>query len=64
MSWQPSNDPILGDPKTCDALELVIVRRADRVLSAPVEHLIECFRRAALSVAADAAPRRGGSPRR
>ena len=27
MSWQPSNDPILGDPKTCDALELVIVPR-------------------------------------
>ncbi|MBS0532397.1 MAG: pirin family protein [Proteobacteria bacterium] len=23
MSWQPSNDPILGDPLTCDALELV-----------------------------------------
>jgi DNA-binding transcriptional LysR family regulator len=44
--------------------ELVIVRRADRVLPAPVEHLVECFRRAALSVAADAAPRRGGSPRR
>lgn len=46
------------------ARELVIVRRADRVLSAPVEHLIGCFRAAALSVAADAAPRRGGSPRR
>jgi redox-sensitive bicupin YhaK (pirin superfamily) len=27
MSWLPSNDPILGDPKTCDALELVIVPR-------------------------------------
>src|SRR5712691_9036362 len=27
MSWQPSEDPILGDPKTCDALELVIVPR-------------------------------------
>ena len=27
MSWQPSNDPVLGDPKTCDALELVIVPR-------------------------------------
>ena len=22
MSWMPSNDPVLGDPKTCDALEL------------------------------------------
>ena len=25
MSWLPSNDPVLGDPKTCDALELIIV---------------------------------------
>jgi redox-sensitive bicupin YhaK (pirin superfamily) len=27
MSWIPSNDPILGDPQTCDALDLVIVPR-------------------------------------
>src|ERR1700743_3092651 len=27
MSWLPSNDPILGDPRSCDALELVIVPR-------------------------------------
>jgi len=27
MSWFPSNDPILGDKKSCDALELVIVPR-------------------------------------
>jgi len=27
MSWQPSNDPVLGDPQSCDALELVIVPR-------------------------------------
>ena len=27
MSWLPSNDPALGDPKSCDALELVIVPR-------------------------------------
>jgi|SRR6516165_7203895 redox-sensitive bicupin YhaK (pirin superfamily) len=27
MSWLPSNDPILGDTKTCNALELVIVPR-------------------------------------
>src|SRR5215467_1692406 len=27
MSWLPSNDPILGDPRTCDALELDIVPR-------------------------------------
>src|SRR3569832_1038200 len=27
MSWLPSNDPVLGDPKTCDALELIIVPR-------------------------------------
>jgi redox-sensitive bicupin YhaK (pirin superfamily) len=28
MSWLPSNDPILGDAPSCDALELVIVPRA------------------------------------
>ena len=27
MSWLPSNDPELGNPKSCDALELVIVPR-------------------------------------
>jgi redox-sensitive bicupin YhaK (pirin superfamily) len=27
MSWMPSNDPILGDPQTCDALDLVIIQR-------------------------------------
>ena len=27
MSWLPSNDPTLGDPTSCDALELVIVPR-------------------------------------
>jgi redox-sensitive bicupin YhaK (pirin superfamily) len=27
MSWFPDNDPALGDPKTCDALELVTVPR-------------------------------------
>ncbi|MBF9234922.1 pirin family protein [Microvirga alba] len=27
MSWLPSNDPILGDTQSCDALELVIVPR-------------------------------------
>jgi redox-sensitive bicupin YhaK (pirin superfamily) len=27
MSWQPSSDPVLGDKKSCDALELVIVPR-------------------------------------
>ena len=27
MSWMPSNDPILGDPQTCDALDLIIVPR-------------------------------------
>src|ERR1700760_2892797 len=27
MSWQPSHDPVLGDPMSCDALELVIVPR-------------------------------------
>ncbi|MGX7741450.1 pirin family protein [Rhodopseudomonas parapalustris] len=27
MSWMPTNDPTLGDPTTCDALELIIVPR-------------------------------------
>ena len=27
MSWQPSNDPALGDSESCDALELMIVPR-------------------------------------
>jgi redox-sensitive bicupin YhaK (pirin superfamily) len=27
MSWMPSNDPILGDKQSCDALELVVVPR-------------------------------------
>jgi len=27
MSWQPGSDPILGDQKSCDALETVIVPR-------------------------------------
>lgn len=27
MSWLPTEDPITGDPKSCDALELVIVPR-------------------------------------
>jgi redox-sensitive bicupin YhaK (pirin superfamily) len=27
MSWMPSNDPVLGDKRSCDALELVIVPR-------------------------------------
>ncbi|EIM27588.1 pirin family protein [Microvirga lotononidis] len=27
MSWLPSNDPILGDTKSCDALELIIIPR-------------------------------------
>jgi len=27
MSWMPSNDPILGDPQSCDALDLIIVPR-------------------------------------
>src|SRR6478672_11402354 len=27
MSWMPSTDPVLGDKRTCDALEFVIVPR-------------------------------------
>lgn len=44
--------------------ELVIVRRPDRQLSAPVEHLIDCFRQAAVSAEEGAAPHPGESPRR
>jgi redox-sensitive bicupin YhaK (pirin superfamily) len=28
MSWMPTEDPVLGDKRSCDALELVIVPRA------------------------------------
>jgi len=28
MSWLPSQDPVLGDKRSCDALELVVVPRA------------------------------------
>jgi redox-sensitive bicupin YhaK (pirin superfamily) len=28
MSWMPSSDPVLGDPHSCNALDLVIVPRA------------------------------------
>lgn len=28
MSWMPDQDPVLGDPQSCDALELVIVPRS------------------------------------
>jgi redox-sensitive bicupin YhaK (pirin superfamily) len=28
MSWQPADDPILGDRRSCDALELVVVARS------------------------------------
>lgn len=27
MSWMPSNDPVLGDKRSCDALDLIIVPR-------------------------------------
>jgi len=27
MSWMPSTDPVLGDKRSCDALDLVIVTR-------------------------------------
>src|SRR6516225_11833164 len=27
MSWLPDKDPVLGDKKSCDALELIIVPR-------------------------------------
>ncbi len=28
MSWQPTNDPVPGDARACDAIEQVIVPRA------------------------------------
>lgn len=28
MSWMPDQDPVLGDKRSCDALDLVIVPRA------------------------------------
>src|SRR5580765_8414892 len=28
MSWQPSNDPVPGDARSCDAIEHIIVPRA------------------------------------
>ncbi len=28
MSWLPASDPVLGDKRGCDALELIIVPRA------------------------------------
>ena len=28
MSWQPSNDPVPGNARSCDAIEHVIVPRA------------------------------------
>ncbi len=28
MSWQPTNDPVPGNPRSCDAIEQVIVSRA------------------------------------
>ena len=27
MSWMPAKDPVLGDKRSCDALELIIVPR-------------------------------------
>jgi len=28
MSWHPADDPVLGDPRSCDALELVVVAKS------------------------------------
>ena len=27
MSWMPAQEPVLGDKRTCDALDLIIVPR-------------------------------------
>ena len=50
MSWQPSNDPILGDPLSCDALERVIVPRTREHLG-PTDLGIMHFRKLIMDAA-------------
>ena len=45
MSWLPSNDPILGDAKTCDALELVVVPRVRDLGGFAVRRALPQFKR-------------------
>ena len=40
MSWLPSNDPILGDAQSCDALELVVVPRTRDIGAFPVRRAL------------------------
>ena len=45
MSWLPSNDPVLGDAKTCDALELVVVPRVRDLGGFAVRRALPQFKR-------------------
>src|ERR1700730_3469475 len=45
MSWMPSQDPVLGDKRSCDALELVIVPRVRDLGGFEVRHALPHGRR-------------------
>jgi len=45
MSWLPSNDPVLSDAKTCDALELVVVPRVRDLGGFAVRRALPQFKR-------------------
>ena len=45
MSWMPSNDPILGDKQSCDALELVVVPRVRDLGGFAVRRALPQFKR-------------------
>ena len=45
MSWLPDNDPVLGDIKSCDALELVIVPRTYIACTNPTYAALEGSRK-------------------
>ncbi|WDR02275.1 pirin family protein [Devosia algicola] len=40
MTWLPSNDPILGDAQSCEALELVVVPRTRDIGNFPVRRAL------------------------
>jgi redox-sensitive bicupin YhaK (pirin superfamily) len=45
MSWMPSNDPVLGDAPSCDALELVVVPRVRDLGGFSVRRALPQFKR-------------------
>ena len=45
MSWMPSRDPKLGDPTSCDALDLIIVPRARDIGGFEVRRALPSIRR-------------------